>query len=89
MPRGAATIGARTEHLPHRQSRQRQCRGTIDWIEHLGDQNHLHITIEGHKITTLASPADGLQAGDKVAVSLTLRFGSTRAGTGIERELRP
>ena len=78
----AAVIGARTEHF--RISRNTSgSNGTIDWIEHLGDQNHLHITIKGHKITTLASPADGLQAGDKVAVSLDNPLWFDKSGNRI------
>jgi multiple sugar transport system ATP-binding protein len=78
----AAVIGARTEHFRIRRNAS-GANGTIDWIEHLGDQNHLHITIKGHKITTLASPADGLQAGDKVSVSLDNPLWFDKSGNRI------
>ncbi|MDP9138367.1 MAG: ABC transporter ATP-binding protein [Pseudomonadota bacterium] len=78
----AAVMGARTEHF--RIARNASgANGTIDWIEHLGDQNHLHITIKGHKITTLASPSDGLQAGDQVSVSLDNPLWFDKSGNRI------
>ncbi len=78
----AAMIGARTEHFRITRASS-ETNGTIDWIEHLGDQNHLHITIKGHKITTLASPADGLKAGDKVSVSLDNPLWFDKSGNRI------
>jgi multiple sugar transport system ATP-binding protein len=42
----------------------------VEWIEHLGDQNHLHVKIGSHKITTLTSPATSLEPGDQVAIEL-------------------
>ncbi len=81
----AAMIGARTEHFRIARTTRTtsSSNGTIDWIEHLGDQNHLHITIKGHKITTLASPADGLKAGDRVSVSLDNPLWFDRSGNRI------
>ena len=26
---------------------------TVDWVEHLGDQNHLHLTVGSRKLVTL------------------------------------
>ncbi len=71
VPDGTATIGARTEHLeivPVGQSADANAK--VDWIEHLGDQNHLHITAAGQKITTLADPYAGIQPGDAVQLNL-------------------
>ena len=42
--------------------------GTVDWIEHLGDQNHLHVSVGDHKLVTLADPEPALEAGDDVAL---------------------
>jgi multiple sugar transport system ATP-binding protein len=67
-PRGVATVGARTEHLKIRKAKAGN--GIVDWIEHLGDQNHLHVKIGSHKITTLSSPVNDLQPGDPVAIEL-------------------
>lgn len=68
-PDGAATVGARTEHLQIRPADQNAV-GRVDWIEHLGDQNHLHIEVGGHRVVTLVDPDSGLQSGDSVALAL-------------------
>ena len=49
------------DRRPHRASDDRQganghADGTVDWIEHLGDQNHLHVTVGDHKLVTLTDP---------------------------------
>ena len=44
--------------------------GKVDWIEHLGDQNHLHVSIGDHKIVTLADPEAGLHAATRVSLAL-------------------
>jgi multiple sugar transport system ATP-binding protein len=69
-PARAATIGARTEHLKIVKSGQAVARGRVNWIEHLGDQYHLHVTIDGHEVVTLVDPDDGLTVGDEVGISL-------------------
>ncbi|WEX75451.1 ABC transporter ATP-binding protein [Sinorhizobium numidicum] len=68
-PFGACTIGARTEHLEIATSAVGNAE--VDWIEHLGDQNHLHIRVKGHKIVTLADPYLSVSPGDRI--NLTLR----------------
>ncbi|WAC29363.1 ABC transporter ATP-binding protein [Ancylobacter sp. SL191] len=67
-PAGTRTIGARTEHLEI--ARTAGGNAAVDWVEHLGDQNHLHITVRGHKITTLADPDLPVEAGDQISLSL-------------------
>ncbi len=67
-PAGTRTIGARTEHLVI--ARTPEGNAAVDWVEHLGDQNHLHITVRGHKITTLADPDLPVEAGDRISLSL-------------------
>lgn len=75
-PAGTATVGARTEHLSIR--RDAAGNGRIDWIEHLGDQNHLHLVVGEAKLVALADPYAELRAGDAVAVALSrpLFFGA-------------
>ncbi len=68
-PTAARTIGARTEHLSIR--RAERGNGRIDWIEHLGDQNHLHILVGEHKLVALADPYVDLRSGDSVEIDLT------------------
>ncbi|MCA1443911.1 ABC transporter ATP-binding protein [Ensifer sp. IC4062] len=75
-PSGARTIGARTEHLEI--ATHAQGNAEVDWIEHLGDQNHLHIRVRGHKLVTLADPYLSIKPGDRINLTLKqpLYFGS-------------
>ena len=41
---------------------------TIDWVEHLGDQNHLHLTVKDRKLITLTDPDTPFRKGDAVTV---------------------
>jgi multiple sugar transport system ATP-binding protein len=68
IPAGAATVGARTEHLAI--SRDPDGRGEVTWVEHLGDQERLHVRLEGHEITTLAPADQEFEPGDRVSLSL-------------------
>jgi len=65
-PAAARTIGARTEHLRIAKA----ANGKVEWIEHLGDQNHLHVTVGAHKLISLVDPATDLVPGDKVSLEL-------------------
>ena len=62
------TIGARTEHLSIEKAANGHAEGAVDWIEHLGDQNHLHVRIGERKLITLVPPDTPLAAGDKVMI---------------------
>ena len=69
LPGAAAQVGARTEHLAIRKTGD----GTparITRVEHLGDQSHLHITLDGHALVTLADPDAPFEAGETVSVAL-------------------
>jgi multiple sugar transport system ATP-binding protein len=70
MPEGAAMIGARTEHLGLGVANGGGLVGTVKWIEHLGDQNHVHLELDGHALVTLADPHRPLEAGDRVGLEL-------------------
>ena len=67
-PLNVATVGFRTEHLEI--NKVKSGNGRVEWVEHLGDQNHLHLRVGDHKITTLASPTTDLRPGDQVTVEL-------------------
>jgi multiple sugar transport system ATP-binding protein len=67
-PSGTTTIGARTEHLTIAKASNGHADGTVDWIEHLGDQNHLHVTVSGRKLVTLTDPDTDFANGDKVVI---------------------
>jgi multiple sugar transport system ATP-binding protein len=70
VPAGARTIGARTEHLKIAKSSNGSSIGKVNWIEHLGDQNHLHVIVGDYKVTTLADPETDLKNGDPVSLEL-------------------
>ena len=70
LPAAAATIGARTEHIRIRKADNGSAQGRVQWIEHLGDQNHLHVTVGERKITTLVEPDSPLEVDDQVTLEL-------------------
>lgn len=67
-PAGTKTIGARTEHLSIEKAANGHSDGVVDWVEHLGDQNHLHVTVGSKKLVTLTDPDTDLAQGDKVMI---------------------
>jgi multiple sugar transport system ATP-binding protein len=71
-PAETSTVGARTEHvrITKAASARTGTTGAIKWIEHLGDQNHLHVTVGDTEIVTLADPDSGLSVGDAVDINL-------------------
>jgi multiple sugar transport system ATP-binding protein len=71
IPAGTHTIGARTEQLRIGAANGAVPRGVLKWVEHLGDQNHLHLEINGHALVTLADPHSRWKAGDAVSVELS------------------
>jgi multiple sugar transport system ATP-binding protein len=83
LPPAAATVGARTEHLVVRKANGAGAAGRVRWIEHLGDQNHLHIELDGHSLVLLADPASDLAAGDAVDLGLDRPLLFDTAGTRI------
>ena len=68
IPAGAVTIGARTEHLDIRKTKSGE--GSVERVEHLGDQTHLHIRLGNVRITTLVPPDDELKTEDNVSMKL-------------------
>jgi len=67
-PTGTRTIGARTEHLAIDKAANGHADGVVDWIEHLGDQNHLHVVGGDRKLVTLTDPDTALEKGDRVTI---------------------
>lgn len=82
IPREAVTVGARTEHLSIEKAKNGA--GTVEWIEHLGDQNHLHVKIGDHRITTLAAPDTDLATGDTVTLALMKPLYFDAAGNRVK-----
>ncbi|RWA68598.1 ABC transporter ATP-binding protein [Mesorhizobium sp.] len=77
-PSGTTTIGARTEHLSIEKAANGHADGVVDWVEHLGDQNHLHVTVGPKRLVTLTDPDTPLEKGDRVTIRYRspLYFGS-------------
>jgi multiple sugar transport system ATP-binding protein len=70
-PAGAATLGARTEHVRIAKANGGaggKPVGAVTWVEHLGDQDHLHIALGERDFVTLSDPDSGLERGDPVAI---------------------
>ena len=70
IPPVAETIGARTEHIVINGNQADGPRAQVTWIEHLGDQNHMHLKLDGTEIVTLADPHAEVSVGDEVRLSL-------------------
>jgi multiple sugar transport system ATP-binding protein len=67
-PGSTETIGVRTEHL--RVQRGGKATAKVKWIERLGDQNHLHLTLGDREIVSLVDPDSGLGVGDLLDIEL-------------------
>jgi multiple sugar transport system ATP-binding protein len=68
LPAGTRTIGARTEHIVIERSKKGE--GVVDWIEHLGDQNRLHVMLGESRLTALITPNAKFQPNDHVSLRL-------------------
>ena len=64
------TVGVRTEHLLITKPNGTGFTGRIHRIEHLGDQNHVHLDYKGHAMITLADPHQPLVAGQEVGLQI-------------------
>ncbi|MCF6120215.1 ABC transporter ATP-binding protein [Mesorhizobium muleiense] len=83
MPAGTKTIGARTEHLSIGKASNGPADGVVNWVEHLGDQNHLHVTVGSRKLVTLTDPDIQLEKGDKVIIRYRAPLFFDQAGNRI------
>ena len=68
LPVEARTVGLRTEHIRIFSADRPGLRARVRWVEHLGDQNHVHLKLEAHSLVTLADSAQELKAGDEVSL---------------------
>jgi multiple sugar transport system ATP-binding protein len=68
LPGATRTIGARTEHLRIERASNGHADGEVERIEHLGDQNHLHIRARDQRLITLVPTDTALAAGDSVTI---------------------
>ena len=69
-PPGTETIGIRTEHLQIASRNGGALIGRVHRIEHLGEQNHVHLEYRGQTMVTLADPHQPLEAGEEVELRL-------------------
>ena len=58
-----ATIGVRTEHLADREAERRGLVGRVHRVEHLGDQNHVHLDYRGQRSRHAGRSAPSALAG--------------------------
>jgi multiple sugar transport system ATP-binding protein len=84
-PTETVTIGVRTEHVCIRKSATERNAGRVTWIEHLGDQNHLHVALAGQELVTLGDPDAGLDVGDLVSIELMNPLYFDRDGMRVTR----
>jgi multiple sugar transport system ATP-binding protein len=70
-PPAAVTVGVRTEHVRIRKAKSGNGLGKVSWIEHLGDQDHLHVAIGERDFVTLSDADAGLAVGDPVVLEVT------------------
>ena len=80
-PRGATTVGLRTEHLAI--SAHDDGPGRITRVERLGDQSHLHIALAGHRLTVLADPHAAYASGQPVMLTAAHSLWFNAAGARI------
>jgi multiple sugar transport system ATP-binding protein len=69
-PPAAVTVGVRTEHVRICKADNGSALGTVSWVEHLGDQDHLHVAIGERDFVTLSDADAGLGVGDPVAIEV-------------------
>jgi multiple sugar transport system ATP-binding protein len=69
-PSRTKTIGVRTEHLQIAEPNGVGLVGRVHRVEHLADQNHVHIDCRGRAGVTLADPHRPLAAGQEVGLQL-------------------
>jgi multiple sugar transport system ATP-binding protein len=83
LPATAQTVGLRTEHIRIFSSDRPGPRARVHWVEHLGDQNHVHLKLDTHSLVTLADPAQRLNAGDQVTLEFAEPLYFDQAGNRI------
>jgi multiple sugar transport system ATP-binding protein len=71
VPPNVRTVGLRTEHIRISSADRSGPLAQVHWVEHLGDQNHVHLRLATHSLVTLADPVQQLKAGDQVSLEFT------------------
>ena len=86
LPPEARTVGLRTEHIRIFSTDHPGPRARVHWVEHLGDQNHVHLKLDTHSLVTLADPAQDLKAGDQVSLEFIEPLYFDQAGNRIQTD---
>ena len=84
-PKTASMVGARTEHMRIAKAANGSALGKVEWVEHLGDQSHLHIRIGDRRITSLVASDAAYTPGDRVDLALTNALYFDLAGNRVRR----
>jgi multiple sugar transport system ATP-binding protein len=77
------TVGLRTEHIRISSTDRPGPIAEVHWVEHLGDQNHVHLKLATHSLVTLANPAQQLRAGDHVSLEFAGPLYFDQAGNRV------
>src|SRR5882724_6418591 len=83
VPRQVRTVGLRTEHIRISPGDGPGPRAQVHRVEHLGDQNHVHLKLATHSLVTLADPVQPLKAGDQVSLGFDQPLYFDQAGNRI------
>lgn len=65
VPSGTTQIGMRPEHIRQGEGLEAE----VQRVEHLGDQNRLHLILQGHAITTIADPTTDYAPGAHIKIA--------------------
>jgi len=82
-PRGAETIGARTEHIELVPDGDGPAE--VERVEHLGSENHLHLRMNGLRLVTLVAPDQEWRPGNRARVRFHAPLYFDGAGNSIRR----
>src|ERR1700745_3869774 len=87
LPAGTEMLGIRTEHLQIGKCNGGRLVGRVHRVEHLGEQNHVHLEYKGKMLVTLADPHQPLDAGEDVELHLLHPLYFDAAGRRISAAL--
>src|SRR5438309_190479 len=86
LPPNARTVGLRTEHIRISSADHPGPLARVHWVEHLGDQNHVHLKLATHSLVTLADPVQELKAGDQVSLEFAEPLYFDQAGNLVSTD---
>jgi len=88
LPVGTEMLGIRTEHVQIGKRNGGRLVGRVHRVEHLGEQNHVHLEYKGNMLVTLADPHQPLDAGEDVELHLLHPLYFDAAGRRIPATMR-